>query len=253
MTVSSDSFYFVQFSSIDVDNEGNVFVGFVGSYDSKDYFVFNSVSTDGGLTFSEPVAISKVYYPGFTKESDDSDLTGISPDRYYPCPYLAVDKSYGLNDGRIYFSWTAPGIDSLLSGSYDIFLSYSDDKGKTWSLPSIVNNDKLDNSDQFYSTINVNESGIPVLCFYDKRKDAENNLQTHYFIAYPTSVDSLNFSVQFPVTAKPSDFSKIGDKTEDFGIGEYNKTVTTANYALPSGLMAGQIRRYKYLHGLYSA
>lgn len=233
VTVSSDSFYFVQFSSIDVDNEGNVFVGFVGSADSLNYFIYNSVSTDGGHTFSEPVIVSKVYYPGYTGGSAEAALTGVATERYYPAPYLAVDKSNGIRKGRIYFSWTAPGIDSLSAGSYDIYLSYSDDKGKTWSLPMIVNNDKIINSDQFYSAINVNESGIPILCFYDKRNDIQKNHGTDYYIAYPESMDSLIFSVQFPVTAKESDFSLIGAKTDGFGIGEYNKTVTTANYALP--------------------
>ena len=231
--MSSDSFYFVQFSSIDVDNEGNVFVGFVGSADSLNYFIYNSVSTDGGHTFSEPVIVSKVYYPGYTGGSAEAALTGVATERYYPAPYLAVDKSNGIRKGRIYFSWTAPGIDSLSAGSYDIYLSYSDDKGKTWSLPMIVNNDKISNSDQFYSAINVNESGIPILCFYDKRNDIQKNHGTDYYIAYPESMDSLIFSVQFPVTAKESDFSLIGAKTDGFGIGEYNKTVTTANYALP--------------------
>ena len=233
VTVSSDSFYFVQFSSIDVDQQGNVYVGFVGSVDSINYYIFNSVSRDGGKTFSNPVIVSKVYYPGFTGGSDEATLTGVDSERYYPCPYIAVDKSNSINNGRIYFSWTAPGIDSLTSGSYDIYMSYSDDQGTNWSIPFVLNNDKLKNSDQFYSTVNVNDEGIPILCFYDKRKDAGNNLKTHYFITYSKSPELLDFSLQFPVSANASDFSKIGSKTEGFGIGEYNKTVTTSHYALP--------------------
>jgi hypothetical protein len=231
-TVSSDSFYFTQFSSIDVDNEGNVFVGFVGSYDSLNYFVFNSISTDGGKTFSEPTKVSKLYYPGFTGNSESPDLIGVSNDRYYPSPYLAIDKS-NKHSGRIYYSWTSPGIDSLHLGSYDIYLSFSDDKGTTWSNPTVVNNDKLENSDQFYSTIDVNEKGIPILCFYDKRGDKENNKNTSYYLAYNTNSDSLNFDIQFPLTKNYSDFSKIGNKNEKFGIGEYNKTVTTGSFAIP--------------------
>jgi hypothetical protein len=233
VTISSDSFYFAQFSSIDVDNEGNVFVGFVGSYDSLEYYVFNSVSKDGGKTFSEPTIVSKVYIPGFTGDSEDVDLIGVSNDRYYPCPYLAIDKSKNKYSGRIYYSWTCPGIDSLNSGSYDIFLSYSDDKGITWSTPTTVNNDKLKNSDQFYSTIDVNENGTPILCFYDKRDDAENNNRTAYYLAYNTNEDVFEFDVQFPLSKQVSDFSKIGKENENFGIGEYNKTVTTGSYAIP--------------------
>ncbi|MBK7096931.1 MAG: T9SS type A sorting domain-containing protein [Saprospiraceae bacterium] len=233
VTVSSDSFYFVQFSSIDVDADGNVFIGFVGSYDSLNYYFFNTLSTDGGLTFSEPREVSKIYYPGYTGGSDDADIVGVSSDRYYPCPYIAVDKSAGPNSGRIYASWTGPGIDSISAGGYDIYLSYSDDLGNTWSSPNIINNDKKNNSDQFYSTIDVNLKGIPVLSFYDKRKDLENNTNTDYFITYSNNPDSLDFSLQFPVTSNATDFTTIGDKTEDFGVGEYNKTVTTAHHAIP--------------------
>lgn len=233
VNISSDSFNFVQFSSIDVDNEGNVFVGFVGSFDGINYFLFNSVSTDGGKSFSEPNIVSKIYIPGYTENSEDPDLIGVSNDRYYPCPYLAIDKSKNKHSGRIYYSWTSPGIDSLNTGSYDIFYSYSDDKGVTWSVPGIVNNDKLANSDQFYSTIDVNENGTPILCFYDKREDNTNNNKTSYYVAYSTNPDSLNFDVQFPISNKYSDFSKIGDKNESFGIGEYNKTVTTGSFAIP--------------------
>lgn len=233
VNISSDSFYFAQFSSIDVDNDGNVFVGFVGSYDSLEYYVFNSVSKDGGRTFSEPTIVSKVYIPGYTENSQDANLIGVSNDRYYPCPYLAIDKSNNKHSGRIYYSWTCPGIDSLNTGSYDIYLSYSDDKGITWSTPTIVNNDKLQNSDQFYSTIDVNENGTPILCFYDKREDNENNNRTAYYLAYNTNEDVLEFDVQFPLSKQVSDFSKIGNKNESFGIGEYNKTVTTGSYAIP--------------------
>jgi hypothetical protein len=233
VTVSSDSFYFVQFSSIDVDAEGNVFVGFVGSYDSLNYFIFNSVSTDGGKTFSEPRVVSKIFFPGYTADSDNPGIEGISEDRYYPCTYMAVDKSSVETAGRIYVSWTAPGIDTISAGGYDIYLSYSDDLGNTWSSPNIINNDKKNNSDQFYSTIDVNLKGIPVLSFYDKRKDLENNINTDYFITYSNNPDSLDFSLQFPVTSNATDFTTIGNKTEDFGIGEYNKTVTTGHHAIP--------------------
>lgn len=232
VTISSDSFYFAQFSSIDVDNNGNVFVGFVGSYDSLNYYIFNSLSKDGGKTFSKPTIVSKVFIPGYTENSEYPDLIGVSNDRYYPCPYLAIDKSQ-KHSGRIYYSWTSPGIDSLDTGSYDIFFSYSDDKGNTWSVPEIANDDKLVDSDQFYSTIDVNENGTPILCYYDKREDNTNNNKTSYYIAYSTNPDSLNFNVQFPISKKYSDFSKIGNKNESFGIGEYNKTVTTGSYAIP--------------------
>ncbi|HEB62739.1 MAG TPA: T9SS type A sorting domain-containing protein [Bacteroidetes bacterium] len=230
--LTPDSFKFVQFTSVDLDKEGNLYIGFVGSLDSLDYYFYNSVSKDGGETFSEPRKISKFYYPGFTSGSKQSNIVGIK-DRYFPSPYIALDNSDGTSSGRIYATWTAPGIDTIeLTGS-DIYLSYSDDKGITWVEPVIVNNDSLENSDQFYSNLEINSAGIPILCFYDKRQDTLNNFKTDYYITYSLETEDPDFSTQYPLTSQFSDFSKIGAKTNGFGIGEYNKTVSTGSFAIP--------------------
>ncbi|MEZ4906487.1 MAG: T9SS type A sorting domain-containing protein [Saprospiraceae bacterium] len=44
---------------------------------------------------------------------------------------------------------------------------------------------------------------------------------------------NLDFNIQYAVSSQYSDFSQIGEGNEDFGIGEYNKTVTTGSYAIP--------------------
>ncbi len=230
--LTPDSFKFVQFTSVDLDKEGNLYIGFVGSLDSLDYYFYNSVSSDGGETFSEPREISKFYYPGFTQGSLPSNITGIR-DRYFPSPYLALDNSDGISSGRIYATWTAPGIDTIEVTGSDIYLSYSDDKGITWTEPVVINNDSLENSDQFYSNLEVNSAGIPILCFYDKRQDTLNNFNTDYYITYALETEDPDFSTQYPLTSQFSDFSKIGAKTNGFGIGEYNKTVSTGSFAIP--------------------
>lgn len=229
--VSSDSFKFVQYASIDINNSGDLYLGFVGSYDSIVYSFYNSVSFDGGKTFSEPRKISDFYFPGFTAGSRKSGIVGVQS-RYFPSPYIAVDKSEGINENRIYATWTSPGIDKFAATGSDIFLSYSDDGGEVWSTPIAVNNDSLLNSDQFYSSLEVNSKGIPILCFYDKRKDSLN-YNTDYYITYSLDLNNLDFSTQYSMTKEPSDFSKIGDKTNGFGIGEYNKTVSTGSFAVP--------------------
>ncbi len=229
--VTSDSFKFVQYASIDLDNDGNLYLGFVGTYDSIQYSFFNCVSKDGGKTFSEPKKISDMYFPGFTGGSDKSTIVGVR-DRYFPSPYIAIDKSSSINEGRIYATWTSPGLDTIDSGGSDIFLCYSDDRGIDWTKPIIVNNDSLANSDQFYSTLEVNSTGIPILTFYDKREDSLN-YNTHYYITYSLDLDNLDFSTQYAMTHKASDFSKIGYKTKGFGIGEYNKIVSTEHFAIP--------------------
>jgi len=230
--VTSDSFKFVQFASVDINNNGDFFISYVGSYDSLHYSLYNSISIDGAKSFSEPRKISDFYYPGFSVYSEKSSVEGIV-DRYFPSPYIAIDRSNGDHEGRIYATWTSPGFDTVDITGSDIYLTYSDDNGLNWNDPIIVNNDALNNSDQFYSNLEVNGIGIPILCFYDKRNDAENNHHTDYYITYSLDLENLSFSTQFPLTKRPSDFSKIGNKTGGFGIGEYNKTISTNSYAIP--------------------
>lgn len=232
VNVTTDSFKFVQYASVDLDKQGNFYLGFVGSYDSLNYNFYNCVSTDGAKTFSEPRKISGLYFPGFTVDSESSSIVGIK-NRYFPSPYIAIDKSEDGNPNRIYATWTCPGIDTIEITGSDIYLCYSDDKGVTWTEPMIVNNDNLADSDQFYSSLEVNSKGIPILCFYDKRNDTTYNFYTDYYITYSTELDDLDFSLQFPMTKESSNFSKIGLKTNGFGIGEYNKMVSTATSAIP--------------------
>jgi hypothetical protein len=232
VTLTPDSFKFVQFTSVDLDKEGNLYIGFVGSPDSIDYYFYLSVSTDGGQTFSNAKKISEFYYPGFTYGSTQSTIIGIR-DRYFPSPYIALDNSDGIASGRIYATWTAPGIDTIEKTGSDIYLCYSDDQGSNWTEPVIINDDSLENSDQFYSNIEINPAGIPILCFYDKRQDTINNFNADYYISYALKTENPDFSVQYPLTSHYSDFSMIGKTNSGFGIGEYNKTVSTGSFAIP--------------------
>jgi hypothetical protein len=217
---------------VDLDSEGNLYIGFVGSYDNEIFNFYNSVSKDGGKTFSEARLISEFYFPGFTKGSQGSTVIGINT-RYFPSPYIVIDDSDNGNKDRIYATWTSPGIDSITPTGSDIYMCYSDDGGEVWTDPFILNNDSLPNSDQFYSSIEVNINGVPIVCFYDKRRDTTESHNTDYYITYSLDLDNLDFSLQYPLTKDPSDFSKIGNKTSGFGIGEYNKMVSTESYAIP--------------------
>ncbi len=233
VNVTPDSFYFVQFTSIDIDKSGNLYVGYIGSPDSLKYYFYNSVSQDGGKSFSAPRKISEVYYTGFTQGAQQDYIVGISPQRYFPSPYIAIDKSDEGNPNRIYATWTAPGIEKFEETGYDIYLSYSDDLGVNWSEPIIVNNDSQEKTDQFYSCIEVNPKGIPVLTFYDKRDNTHPvSHLTNYYVTYSMNLDSLDFSLQYPITSQPTDFSDIQSGiSQDFGIGEYNKMIATEDFA----------------------
>jgi hypothetical protein len=82
-------------------------------------------------------------------------------------PVLDVDRSNGPFRGRLYASW----LDRGQSGT-DVFLSYSDDRGKTWSSPQTVADALLIPVDRFNHWMSVDPvTGEVNISFYDTRND----------------------------------------------------------------------------------
>jgi hypothetical protein len=77
---------------------------------------------------------------------------------------VACDKSNGKHRGRIYLSWVDNHADSI---QHDVWLMFSDDDGKTWSIPSKVGKDEFV-SDQFFSAMTIDQSnGNLHIMYYD--------------------------------------------------------------------------------------
>jgi hypothetical protein len=95
-------------------------------------------------------------------------------------PSLGVDTSNGPRRGRLYCSWT----DLTASGISDIFLSYSDDKGTTWSSPQPVT-DRGYFADHFNHWMSVDPlTGYVNVAFYDTRFDTTGSrYMTDYFLS----------------------------------------------------------------------
>jgi len=220
-----------QFANIEVDTEGNIYVIFLADADDRlhMYTTYLAVSTDGGNTFSDPEPIQDLYFPDFASEW--MPISGLSPLRTYPCPQLALDRSGSNFDGRLYYTFTAYGLDTLESPGLDVYLTHLDDKGKTWREPTIVNDDLDIEKHQFYSSIAVNDDGDVVLAWYDRRSDLEDESNTEYYLAY--SENGGESFTQFPVTAESSNFETMQTRNSDFGIGEYNEVVTAGDYMIP--------------------
>lgn len=227
-TTGASEFMFVQFSSLDVDNAGNVHVTFYGSRDGYELAVYHSVSTDGGQTFSVPNKISDVKFnlPMFQITPADT-IPGVKTDRTYPSPYFAADK----NNGNLYMTWTAFGITSDAGQKSQIYFSKSTDNGNTWSTPIVVNDDNA-NVDNYYSSITVAPNGKVIVSWYDRRGDVANNYNTHYY--YAVSNDGGNsFESNLQVSLFPTDFAHVGDVNNGFGIGEYTQVLSTGAYTIP--------------------
>jgi len=229
--VNTDVYKLVQFTSIDVDNEGIVHVTFAGTPDSLNWSLYYTQSLDGGDTFAQERKVSDFHIPRLSGDEPESNIVGIDGQRLYPCPHVVVDKSGGAYDGHLYLVWTANGLAQKKTEGLDIYYSRSTDGGKIWSEASVLNDNEGSESHQFYPSIAVNDKGVLVVSWYDRRDDP-NNLNTMYYMTYSEDGGDT-FIPDFPVSTAASDFSVIGSKNGAFGIGEYTQTLATSSFAIP--------------------
>jgi hypothetical protein len=123
--------------------------------------VFNR-SFDGGKTFGVPTTISG------KKLAFDYAVPAESFRGALVYPSLDVDRSSGPHRGRLYCSW----MDLTANGTTDIFLSYSDDHGSTWSDPGPVTDRLSFKVDRFNHWMSVDPvNGNVTVSFYDTRND----------------------------------------------------------------------------------
>jgi len=136
--------------------------------ESKEDAIGFSVSNDSGATWTS----SRIYI------SNNFGIKGfLKPSRIdaNSFPSMAVDRSGGAYDGRIYICWTQQG--AYPSGTDpDIVLTRSLDGGITWIPPVRVNDDPINNGrDQYFPWITVDQStGNVMVVFYDSREDPMN-------------------------------------------------------------------------------
>lgn len=136
--------------------------------------VFNR-SLDGGKTFGQPVTVSTKNLPFDIRIPAESFRGAL----VYPS--LDVDRSGGAHRGRLYCSW----MDLTSAGTTDILLSYSDDKGATWSHPAPVADQLFVPVDRFNHWLSVDAvTGDVNVAFYDTRNDLTGfRYQTDYYLA----------------------------------------------------------------------
>lgn len=175
--------------------------------------------TDGGATHVHTSTIA--VFPDYTFNG-----TGIS-ERFNPSPYLAIDNSDGPYSGRIYLSYC--GSEDLYEYIFNIFLTYSDDQGRTWSTPKIVNADDSPGVQQFYSSIFVNNEGTLLIDWYDRTNDSSPDLLTDFMLGI--SNDGGETFTQIQLTSEPMNFNFVIEAGSYFGVGDYHQLVATDNTA----------------------
>jgi len=136
--------------------------------------IFNR-SFDGGQTWGVPTTISTKTLPFDLRIPAESFRGAL----VYPS--LDVDRSSGPHRGRIYCSW----MDLTSANVTDIFLSYSDNAGVTWSARMPVTDQLPTAVDRFNHWMSVDPiTGGVNVAFYDTRNDTTGfRYQTDYYLA----------------------------------------------------------------------
>ena len=176
-----------------------------------------TTSVDGGNTFSEPVTIAPMAIGHML----------ISNSHHFN---FASDRSTGPFKDRLYVAWSdsysgGGQFSSKKSGGANILFSYSADKGKSWSKPILVNDDRLplnlaDAPVHFQPVIAVNKDGVVGVSYYDRR-DSANNLD--WTVRFSASLDGgETFLPSVQVAESPNRYSgtaKIALGARSYGGG----------------------------------
>lgn len=181
-------------------------------------------STDGGDSFNPAVKVSDMYADW------REDSTGI--------PSLAVDRDSSAFKDRLYATWADGRF-----GRTQIFVSYSADKGKTWSTPHVVSDGQPsvgDGPDSFMPVVAVNPDGIVGVMWYDKR-DVRGGLG--YYVRFATSLDGgETWQTSVRVSESPKNFET-----------QSPSPITGGVWRNSGGSLSFVLRRYEWIAGGHTA
>jgi len=179
-----------------VGPDGEVYVVWSNLLDT----LWVEASPDGGASWSGETAIPAV--------APRTPLAGGF--RNPMVPSIAVDRSSGPHEGRVYVVWPDQRF-----GDPDVLLTRSDDDGATWAAPLRVNGDAIGNdADQFFPWVAVDGNGAVHVTFLDRRDDPDGLMLAMYLA---TSTDGgQSFGPDIRVSDGiygPSGFGFLGDYT----------------------------------------
>ena len=134
--------------------------------------IWTVVSSDGGVTFSEPKA-------GPLKMTGDElrgAREGLERFRGGSWVMYAVDRSERFRD-RVYAVWP-----DYSEGLPRVVLAWTDDRGSTWSEPTQVAPSGVEGAQQFQAAVAVNGDGVLGVTWYDTR-EAPSEFAFHQYFA----------------------------------------------------------------------
>ncbi len=134
-----------------------------GTIESRGLAYYVTTSADSGRTLTEGVKLTH-YVQFYGLNGTPSTIAALAADVGGRSPFT----------DRLYAAWG-----DVRSGRTEIYLSYSADKGRTWSQPTIVSDDSAWTApkagpDNEMPTLAVSADGVVGLMWYDRRENADN-------------------------------------------------------------------------------
>jgi hypothetical protein len=215
-----------------VSRNGDLHLSWLGvSYDDFYLGLYHTKSTDGGQTFSPAQLISYINVPCFPPMTSTTPcIPGVDTDRTLSYNYILAGNTEATAD-HLYVTWSANGFEEENTPGFDVYFSRSTDGGDTWSSPEILNQDGLPAVHNFMPYPNLTPNGTLTVSWYDQRENINGELTNYYGIS--SDDGGLTFSEDFKISCLPTNFSTVGVLNDNFGIGEYNATVSTEHQMIP--------------------
>lgn len=179
--------------------------------------LISTTSTDEGRSFRRGVVIDDALVP---------------PERVMLIFTMPPASASAGDRGRLYVAWH-----DARNGDWDVFVSRSSDRGRSWRDPVRVNDDPLRNgSHQYMPRLSVAPEGRVDVIFYDRRGNVENRGNDVFYSFSPDG--ARTFSRNTKLTGLDSD-SKIGpryDVPSAQGLNEFGSRI--ALVSRPSSVLA---------------
>jgi hypothetical protein len=234
--VGSDPNYVMNTQSVGPD--GTLYIGLgVPISISGGMNLLTTRSTDSGRTFDTPAQVATLQttnvqggavLPSIPTAAVQSLHGNVAAQQV-----LDTDRSGGAYRGRVYLAYADRPDPVNRPLDTDIYLQFSDDHGRTWSLRQRVNDDGAGNG-QFLPSLSVDRvTGEVVLSWYDTRRDPVNHQKTDVFLAVGTPTEhGMHFGPNRRVTKAQTDESAANPNALGF-YGDYEGIVAYGGVAHP--------------------
>jgi outer membrane biosynthesis protein TonB len=180
------------FGTLDVDSNGNLFIGGMHPYTGIFWCVRSTDAKNGGVipTFDLSTSVDMGGTLDINRPINPVGVTGQL--------FLAVDRSGGPTNNNVYMLASVLPIGE--SDGTDVMFVRSTDGGQTFSAPRRINDDPINHSKHhWFGALAVAPNGRLDVVWYDTRNAPPNSFNSQLFYSYSTD-GGTTWSVNVPVS-----------------------------------------------------